>query len=315
MIQFIKLGGSFMPILYFFESIRTPVLDKLMLILTELGGETAFLAVALILYWCVDKRKAYYLMSVGFIGTITSQFMKIACQIPRPWVRDPSFTIVEAAREGAGGYSFPSGHSQSSVGTFGSIAMTAKQKWLRIVSICICIIVPVTRMYLGVHTPQDVLVGSAISLVLLFALKPVVFGQDGKHIPKLFAGLVALAMIYIAYIELFPFPADIDPHNMASAEKNAYTLLGTMLGMAIVYRVDMKWLHFSTEGTLKTQILKVLGGIVVVLLIKEGLRAPLDAIFSGHLIARSIRYGLIVLFAGIIWPMSFPAISRLDRKD
>ena len=38
-----------MPILYFFESIRTPLLDKLMLLLTELGGETAFLAVALIL--------------------------------------------------------------------------------------------------------------------------------------------------------------------------------------------------------------------------------------------------------------------------
>ena len=304
-----------MQLLYFFESIRTPWLDRLMLALTEFGGEIAFLAVALIMYWCVDKRKAYYLMSVGFIGTITSQFMKIACQVPRPWVKDPNFTIVEAAREGAGGYSFPSGHSQSSTGTFGAIAMTASQKWLRIASICVCVIVPITRMYLGVHTPQDVLVGSSISIVLLLLLKPVVFNHDGKYIPKLFAGLVALAIAYVAYIELFPFPADIDPHNMASAQKNAYTLLGTMLGMAVVYWVDETKLHFSTEGTLKTQLLKVLGGIVAVLLIKEGLRAPLDAIFGGHLIARSIRYGLIVLFSGIVWPLSFPAIARLGRKD
>ena len=303
-----------MPLLYFFESIRTPWLDRLMLILTELGGETAFLAVALIMFWCVDKRKAYYLMSVGFIGTIGSQFLKIACQIPRPWVRDPGFTIVEAAREGAGGYSFPSGHSQSAVGTFGSIAITAKQKWLRILSVFVCILVPVTRMYLGVHTPQDVLVGSAISVLLLFALKGVVFGHDGKQIPMLFAGLVFLSIVYVAYIELFPFPTDIDPHNMASARKNAYTLLGTMLGMAAVYWTDETRLHFSTEGTLKTQFLKVLGGIAVVLLIKEGLRIPLDTIFGGHLIARSIRYNLIVLFAGIVWPMSFPAISRWAER-
>lgn len=304
-----------MQVLYFFESIRTPWLNSIVLALTELGGEIAFLAVALILYWCVDKRKAYYLMSVGFIGTISSQFMKIACQVPRPWVKDPNFTIVEAAREGAGGYSFPSGHSQSSVGTFGAVAMTAKEKWLRAVSICICILVPLTRLYLGVHTPQDVLVGSAISIVLLLILKPIVFGNDGKHIPKLFAGLVILAIAYIAYIELFPFPADIDPHNMASAEKNAYTLLGTMLGMAVVYWMDETKLHFSTEGTLKTQILKVLGGIAVVLVIKEGLRAPLDAIFGGHLIARSIRYGMIVLFAGIVWPLTFPKLAQLGRKD
>lgn len=304
-----------MQLLYFFESIRAPWLDRLVLMLTELGGETAFLAAALILYWCVDKRKAYYLMSVGFIGTITSQFMKIACQIPRPWVKDPNFTIVEAAREGAGGYSFPSGHSQSSVGTFGAIAMTAKQKWLRIASVCICIIVPLTRMYLGVHTPQDVVAGSVISIVLLFALRPVVFNKDGAYIPKLFTCLVGLAVVYVAYIEFYPFPADIDVHNMVSAQKNAYTLLGTMLGMAVVYWVDETKLHFSTEGTRKTQIMKVLGGILLVLLVKEGLRAPLDAIFGGHLIARSIRYGLIVLFAGIVWPMSFPVIAKLDRKD
>lgn len=304
-----------MPLLYFFESIRAPWLDRVMLALTELGGETAFLAVALILYWCVDKRKAYYLMSVGFTGTITSQFMKIACQIPRPWVKDPNFTIVEAAREGAGGYSFPSGHSQSSVGTFGSLAMTAKQGWLRTASICVCVIVPITRMYLGVHTPQDVLVGSGISLLLLLVLKPVVFGQDGKRIPKLFAALVVLAAGYVAYVELFPFSSDIDPHNLASAQKNAYTLLGTMLGMAVVYWVDETKLHFSTDGSFKTQLLKILGGIAVVLLIKEGLRAPLDTIFGGHLLARSVRYGLIVLFAGILWPLAFPAIKKLDRKD
>ena len=303
-----------MQLLYFFESIRAPWLDALVLALTELGGETAFLAVALVMYWCVDKRRAYYLMSVGFIGTITSQFMKIACQVPRPWVKDPDFTIVEAAREGAGGYSFPSGHSQSSVGTFGAIAMTAKQKWLQIVSVCVCIIVPVTRMYLGVHTPQDVLVGSAISIALLLILKPVVFGNDGKHIPKLFAALVTLAVVYVAYIELYPFPADIDPHNMESGLKNAYTLLGSILGMIVVYTVDEKWLHFPTKAVLRAQILKVTIGLVLVLAVKSGLKAPLEAAF-GILVGRAVRYFLIVIVAGCVWPISFKYFSQIGSKE
>lgn len=304
-----------MQLLYWFERIRMPWLDSVMLALTELGSETAFLAAALIVFWCLDKRKAYYLMSVGFIGTIANQFLKITCQIPRPWVRTPEFTIVEAAREGAGGYSFPSGHSQTAVGTFGAIAMTAKKKVLRWACAVIAVIVPITRMYLGVHTPQDVLVGSAMALILLLILRPVVFDHDGKSIPRLFGFMVILAVAYVGYVECCPFPADVDPANLASAQKNAYTLLGTMLGMALVYYLDEAKLHFSVEGRWPSQAGKVLGGLVIVLLIKSGLKAPLDALFGGHLISRSIRYFLIVVFAGAVWPLTFPWFVRLGRSE
>jgi len=303
-----------MQILYWFESIRNPILDALMLALTEFGGETAFLVAALIFYWCVDKRKGYFLMAVGFVGTVANQFLKITCQIPRPWVRDPDFTIVEAAREGAGGYSFPSGHSQTSAGTFGAIALTEKKKWLRYSAIAIALIVPITRMYLGVHTPADVLVGSGMAVTLLVLFKPLIFGHEGKYIPTMFLSMSVLAVGFVAFAELFPFPADIDAHNLASCQKNAYTLLGTMLGMTIVYFYDQKVLHFSTEATFPGQIAKVLGGLAVVLLVKEGMRAPLDAIFGGHLIARSIRYFLIVLVAGMLWPRVFPRLSKLGKK-
>lgn len=303
-----------MQILYWFESIRNPILDTVMLALTEFGGETAFLVAALICYWCVDKRKGYYLMAVGFIGTVANQFLKIACRIPRPWVRDPDFTIVEAAREGAAGYSFPSGHSQTSVGTFGAIAMTAEKKQTRIAAIAIAVLVPITRMYLGVHTPADVLVGSGMAVALLIFLKPLVFGKDGQHLPALFAAMSVLAVGFVAFAELFPFPADIDPHNLESFQKNAYTLLGTMLGMTIVYFYDEKKLCFSTKATFAGQLAKVLGGLAMVLLVKEGMRTPLDAIFGGHLLARSVQYFLIVLVAGILWPMTFPRLCRLGKK-
>ena len=304
-----------MGFLYFLESIRVPVLNEFMLLITKLGEETAFLAVALILFWCVDKRTGYYVMSVGFVGTIGSQFLKLACRVPRPWVLDPEFTILEEAREAASGYSFPSGHSQSAVGTFGGMAAAIKKKWLRIVFIAIAVLVPLSRMYIGVHTPADVLVGSGMSVILIFALKPLVYGKDGKGMKALLAGMIVLALAYLAYVELWPFPVDIDAHNLQSGYKNAYTLLGALLGVAVTYVVDEKKLQFQVKAVWWAQVLKVVLGLGVVLLVKEGLRTPLELLFGGHMAARAVRYFLIVVIAGIVWPLTFPWFRNLGLKE
>ena len=227
-----------MQLLYWLESIRIPVLNELMLAVTTLGEETAFLVLALIFFWCVDKRKGYYLMAIGFCGTIINQFLKLVFRVPRPWVKDPNFSILEQAREAASGYSFPSGHSQMAVGTFGGIAASADRRWMRALCVVIMVLVPFSRMYLGVHTPADVLVGVAIPLVLMVALHPVIFKCGEKGMWILIGSMLALAVAYLAYVELWPFPADMDPHNMESAVKNAYTLLGCLLGVCVVYAVD-----------------------------------------------------------------------------
>ena len=46
-----------MEFLYLLEKIRVPVLNEVMLAITLLGEETAFLVIALIVFWCVDKRR------------------------------------------------------------------------------------------------------------------------------------------------------------------------------------------------------------------------------------------------------------------
>lgn len=96
-----------MEFLYFLEGIRNPVVDAIMSAITMLGDETAFLAVGITVFWCVSKIDGYYLISTGLMGTVINQFLKILCRVPRPWVKDPKFTIVESAREAATGYSFP----------------------------------------------------------------------------------------------------------------------------------------------------------------------------------------------------------------
>lgn len=304
-----------MEFLHFLENLRMPGLNEFMLGITYFGDEMVFLVIAMILFWCVDKRQGYYMMAVGFFGTLASQFLKITCRVPRPWVLDENFTILEQAREAAGGYSFPSGHTQSSVGTFGVLTMTTKNKWIRGLSIALMILVPFSRMYIGVHTPADVLVAAGMALALIVLVKPVVYGKEGKYIPVMLWVGLGLSAAYLAYVELFPFPADVDAENLASAIKNAYTLIGALGGMLVVHYVDGKWLHFKPEAIWWAQILKLLGGLLVVLAVKEGVKVPIDLLFGGHMVARSVRYFLMVVVAGAVWPLTFPWFAKLGCKE
>lgn len=303
-----------MEFLYFLEKIRIPVLNEFMLLITHLGAETAFLVIALIMFWCVDKRRGYYILSVGFLGTILNQFMKLCFRVPRPFELDKNFQCLAAAKPEATGFSFPSGHTQSAVGTFGGIAYTAKNKCVRIVAICIAVLVPFSRMYVGVHTPQDVVVAALMAVALIFLVKPIVYDDDGKHMPVLLGFMTLLAIGYLGFVELYQFPEGMNPDRLLSGIESAYTLLGALLGMVAVYIVDEKWLNFSTKAVWWAQILKVVLGLGVVLAVKSGLKPGLNALF-GELIGRSVRYFLIVVVAGIVWPLSFRLFSKLGSKE
>ena len=303
-----------MQLLYLLEKLRMPGFNECMLAVTQLGEETAFLAIAMIVFWCVDKRRGYFLMTVGFAGTILNQFLKLLFRIPRPWVLDPEFTILEQAREAAAGYSFPSGHTQMAVGTFGTLAVTEKQKPLRTLFWTLGFLVAFSRMYIGVHTPYDVLASVALALALIYGLRgPVLRGSTGA-MKAVLAGLVLLAAMLLVYVECWPFPADMDPHNLESGLKNAYTMTGCVLGALLVYLLEGKYVRFETKAVWWAQVLKVIFGIAAVLAVKEGLRAPLEALF-GIYPGRAVRYFLIVLTAGLLWPMTFRWFSKLGGKN
>lgn len=303
-----------MELLYLFEKIRMPGLNEFMLAVTTLGEETAFLVIALILFWCVNKYQGYYILSVGFVGTIANQFMKLWFRIPRPWVLDENFTILEQAREAASGYSFPSGHTQSAVGTLGGIAYTTKSRSVRITAIVLAVLVPISRMYLGVHTPLDVGVSTLMALALIFLMRPIIFKQTQKRMPLLLGAMICLSVAYMFFVECYPFPSDLDPHNYESGLKSAYTLLGALLGIVAVYIADEKWLHFTTKAVWWAQILKVIGGIALVLVVKEGTKEILNGLI-GESIGRAVRYFLIVVVAGIVWPLTFRWFSKLGNKE
>ena len=304
-----------MSLLYALQEMRTPFLDTIMALVTRLGEETIFMVVAIVVFWCVSKVGGYYLLSVGFLGTVMNQFLKMLFRIPRPWVLDPNFDIVESAREAATGYSFPSGHTQSAVGTFGGLARMTKKNWLRWVLVVLVLLVAFSRMYLGVHTPLDVGVSLGVGAVLVLVLWPLVRSAEEKPARMLWVllGMLACSVAFLLFMEIYQFPADTDAHNLESAVANAWKLSGATVGMLIACWLDQKYIRFETKAIWWVQLIKVAVGLALVVAIKSGLKAPLIALIGHAGAANAVRYGLMVLFAGAVWPLAFPLLRKLEK--
>lgn len=305
-----------MELLYTLENIRTPLLDTVMGLVTNLGGEAVFIAAAIIVFWCLSKSCGYYMMTVGFAGTIINQFLKLWFRIPRPWVKDPGFTIVESARAEATGYSFPSGHTQNAFAVFGAPARYFKSAALRIVLVLLIALTAFSRMYVGVHTPLDVGVSLIVGTVLVFVIYP--FFRDMDRSPKkvyiIFGIFIVMAAAFVVFVELYDFPADIDTDNYASGLKNAYMILFCAVGLLLTFYVDTKYVRFPTQAVWWAQIIKVVAGLGILLALKAVLKAPLLALFGGHSMAHGVRYFIVILFAGILWPMTFKYFARLGKQ-
>ncbi len=299
-----------MAFLKLLEKIRNPFLDKLFLIITAIGEETVFLFIAVLVFWCVNKREGYYLLTVGLVGMVANQFLKQSFKIERPWKNDGFAAVPEAIGE-AGGYSFPSGHTQNVTGTLGSVARWSPRKSVRIISVVTIALVAFSRMYLGVHTPIDVGFSLVFGTLLVFAIYPLFSTEE--RFKRFMPYVVAFAVLLSLGLFVFALASRdaANPDNLISCRENAATALGCTLGLVPVYILDRKVIGFETEARWYAQLIKLAIGIAIVLLIKEGLKAPLGFIFENEYVARCVRYFVVVIFVGVLWPMTFKLFSRL----
>ena len=304
-----------MDILYALEKIRTPFWNGVMSAVTQLGGEVIFIVAAVVVFWCVSKWEGYYLMTIAFCGTVLNQFLKLICRVPRPWVRDPNFTIVESARAEATGYSFPSGHTQNAIGLFGGMARWGGRRWVRIGLTALALMIAFSRMYLGVHTPADVGVSLVLAAALVLGLYPLMRRAQEKprYMGYVLAAMLVVSGAFVVFVETCGFPADMDAENLASGIGNAWKMLGAVAGMTLAWLLDRRYIHFETQAVWWVQAIKVAVGMALLLAIKSGLKAPLLALLGHEGFAGGVRYFLLVLVAGAVWPLVFRPMSKWGK--
>lgn len=304
-----------MDILYALEKIRTPFWNGVMSAVTQLGGEVIFIVAAVVVFWCVSKWEGYYLMTIAFCGTVLNQFLKLICRVPRPWVRDPNFTIVESARAEATGYSFPSGHTQNAVGLFGGMARWGGRRWVRLGLTALALVIAFSRMYLGVHTPADVGVSLVLAAALVLGLYPLMRRAQEKprYMGYVLAAMLVVSGAFVVFVEAYGFSADMDAENLASGIGNAWKMLGAVAGMTLAWLLDRRYIHFETQAVWWVQVIKVAVGMALLLAIKSGLKAPLLALLGHEGLAGGVRYFLLVLVAGAVWPLVFRPMSKWGK--
>jgi membrane-associated phospholipid phosphatase len=269
-----------------------PTLDALFRAITMLGDEKFYLLLVPLLYWVVDKRLALRAGVLYLTSAYVNTVLKAIFTIPRP----PA-TEVRVLDE-ATGYSFPSGHAQSTTTAWGYLAASARRRWLWTLTLLAVLLVGLSRVYLGVHYPQDVIAGTLVGAVLvaLFIwLEKRIVGRFHLSLgTRLLLALVAPLILLLLH-----------------AETDTGSSMGTLLGLGFGVVLEREYVRFSTAGTAMKRALRFLLGIVVLV----GLYFGLKIVFPAGLGFRVLRYGLIGLWASLLAPWVFVRTGLAPREE
>ena len=294
-----------------------PVVETIMNVITELGSGVVLALVPCLVYWIVDKRLGQYLLvNIAIGNNINSTVKDIAC-VYRPWIRDARIIPSESALENATGYSFPSGHTQGAASTFGAIAYKLRERRAVCVLLTLLVLlIAFSRNYLGVHTPQDVLVALAIGALSIGLSNLFIawVGKDGVRDTTVLAVCLAVVAALALFTALKPYPMDyvdgellVDPDRM---RLDAYSNLAIGGGVALGWFLEKRYVRFSTDCSTKRKVVRLIVCIVLVASFM-GL-AQLIKFALGRGVAYAVARGLFPAFIG---SFAGPAVSaRLEDR-
>ena len=321
-----RLVGSFMDISYlvWLQGVRDslPVFfEQLFLLISAIATSKALIVIPCLLFWCLDKRAGQYVLFSFSLGNLVNQFIKNTACVYRPWIRDAAVQPVQAALPEATGYSFPSGHSVSAATLIGALGWNYRKRWPLLNVLCwvFVALVVLSRNILGVHTPQDVLVGLLEGVLLVIAVERLLVWIDERAGRDLVVLIVAVAVgvAYVAYVALKPYPLDysetgellVDPVAM---QVDCFKSAGVFFGAVTGWFLERRFLAFEVDpkaAGVKRMVVRFAIGFAVVAVFHVAPRLLLSVGLDERWF-ELVKNGLTVFAAAFAGPAAFCAVER-----
>jgi len=281
------------------QQIHGPALDSIFRAITFMGEEEFYLVLLPLLLWCVDFGLGARLGALFLLSTYFNFGIKDLCRQPRPFELDASLKLADAE-----GYGLPSGHSQSAVVVWGSIAAWARKNWVWAVATVLMLLIGFSRIYLGVHFPTDVLAGWAIGTVLLCLCLAVELRVE-EWLAKLRLRTHILLALAVPLLLLAIHPT-----------KDTVTALAPLAGMGMGLALTHRYISFSARGPWWQRAVRLLLGGTIVAALYLGLKMVFPGEESPFYLAfRFLRYGVVGLWTTSGAPWLFRLVRLTPEAD
>ena len=299
-----------MTYLLWLQDFRMSINDALTPFVNNLStfAVTYIVLLPVFVYWCLDKKKGMFILFSWKLSQTINAVLKLTACIYRPWIRDSRIIPANNAIARSGGYSFPSGHTMMCTPIYGGLAAITKNKALRYFLVFMILLTMISRNYLGVHTPQDVLVGFVFGLLAIW-IGQKVFAYLETHPEKdvLFMVFAVLAgagtLIYVTYK---PYPLDyVDGKLLVDPSKMTIDSWGDAGGFAvfgILWYIESRYIKFEPAGwNFKGVLLGVIGMIPLgwALVHLDGVMMSMMEVHLGRLVSQTI----MLCWMMIVWPL------------
>ncbi len=275
-----------------------------------------------LVYWAVDKNWGYRFLGTFWGGELVNGIVKLSVCAYRPWIRDSRIVPAGDSKVAATGYSFPSGHTMCATAGYGTTAVwqRKKRRWLAVGCGVMILLTGFSRNFLGVHTPQDVIVGFCETTVIIiiagFMQKKLT--DNGALADKLSVCGVVFAIGALVYIRLKSYPMDyadgvllVDPQKMMN---DTFTGAGGFIGLMTGSFIERHYVKYEIPKGSETLPVTVCVGTAVLYIWRQYLTAITFNVWFGDHWGRFISAFTYIALAVAVYPLIIMKTAEQSGK-